>query len=357
MKYPLNKLDNYFLNYNKITEDIKFELFDIDAKDLVMESRIDLIVKYYYISCREKNQNLSFAKELYEKHIEAFTDSTFSEQGNPNKNSIEKYIEVFDNLIDNFKKTGFDSDISIIPVGKNYELLDGSHRTACAVYFNQKVKVIRFPNLSVNYDFKFFKRRLLDDFYLDFIAKEFVVLKSNIRVLFAWPQIAGNRNNKVIEEILEKKQCKVIYRKRLKFNREGLRNLVFQIYKDEPWIGHNKNNFKGVTLKADMCYAKSGHVEIYLVNSTSLKLLAMAKNEMRQYFGVGKSSIHTSDTKKETMEILNFIFDKNYDKLLYNSYKQNLSLKHSWAKYFGRKIRNKYRVTINNIKDIFGKPV
>ncbi|MEK6266347.1 MAG: hypothetical protein N2B06_16505 [Clostridium sp.] len=357
MKYPLDKLDNYFLNYNKITEDMEYEIFDIYAKDMITVNRIDLVVKYYYIECREKNQDLDFAKELYKKHIEAFTDGTFSEQGNSNKNSLEKYIEVFDNLIDDFKVNGYSSDISIIPIGKNYELLDGSHRTACAAYFNQKIKVIRFPNLSVDYGFEFFKWRLLDDFYLDFIANKFAMLKDNIYILIAWPQIAGSNNIKVIDEILEKNQCKVIYRKRLKFNREGLWNLIFQIYKDEPWIGHNKSNFKGITVKTDLCYDKSGCVEIYILNCPYLQSLSMAKDEIRESFGIGKSSIHTSDTKKETTEILNFIFDKNYDEILYNSFQLNRSLKHSWIKYFGRKIRNKYRVSINNIKSILSKPV
>lgn len=357
MKYPLNKLDNYFLNYNKITEDMEYEIFDIYAKDIITVNRIDLVVKYYYIECREKNQNLDFAKELYEKHIEAFSDGTFSEQGNLSKNSIEKYIEVFDNLIDDFKENGFSSDISIIPIGKNYELLDGSHRTACAAYFNQKIKVIRFPNLSVDYGFKFFKRRLLDEFYLDFIAKEFVALKDNIYILFAWPKIAENRNIKVIDRILEKKQCKVIYRKRLKFNREELRSLVFQIYKDEHWIGNNKNNFKGINLKTDLCYDKSGCVEIYILDCSSLELLVMAKEEIRDIFGIGKSSTHSTDTKEETMELINFILDKNFHKLLCNSFQTNRSLKYSWIKYFGRKIRHTYRVTINNIKHIFGKSV
>jgi hypothetical protein len=357
MKYPLNKLDNYFLNYNKITEDMEYEVFDIYAKDIITVNRIDLVVKYYYIECREKNQNLDFAKELYEKHIEVFTDGTFSEQGNLNKNSIERYFEVFDNLIDDFKENGFNADISIIPIGNNNELLDGSHRTACAAYFNQKIKVIRFPNLSVDYGFKFFKMRLLDDFYLDFIAKEFAVIKDNIHILFAWPKIACNRNIKVIDEILEKNQCKVIYHKKLKFCREELWNLIFQIYKDEHWIGHNKNNFKGITLKTDLCYDKNEFVEINILSCPHLQSLTKVKEEIRQYFGIGTSSIHTSDTKKETIEILNFIFEENYDKLLYTNFQQNRRLNRSWIKCIGRKIRNKYRVIINSIKKFLGKPV
>lgn len=184
MRYPFNKLNKYFLKKYKIKEDSEYELFDIYAKNLLTIKRIDLVIKYYYIECREKNKNLEFAREIYIKHIEAFTDGTFTEAGNPDKNSIEKYIEAFDDLIDDFKINGYCSDISIIPIGKDNELIDGSHRTACAAYFNQKIRVMRFSNISVDYGLEFFKRRLLDDYYLYFIAIEYGIIKDDIYVLF-----------------------------------------------------------------------------------------------------------------------------------------------------------------------------
>jgi hypothetical protein len=357
MSNPFRKLDNYFLDYNKITEDTEYGLFDMKAADLITEKRIDLIVKYYYIRCWEKNVNVDFARELYEKHIEAFTDGTFMEQGSTYKKSIENYLEVFNNLIDEFKERGFDSNISIIPIGKNNELLDGSHRTACAAYFNQKIKVIKFPCLSVDYDFKFFKRRLLEDYYLDFIAKEFATIKNNIHILFAWPKIVQSKKLKAVEEILEKRQCKVIYRKKLKFDWEGFRSLIYQIYKDEHWIGCNKNNFKGINVKSELCYDQNGYVELYILDCPSKEVLSMAKQEIRDVFGIGKSSIHATDTKEETIEILNFLLDKNYNELLHNSFEKNRYLKHSWRKIFLKKIRYVYRVSINKIKHIIGKPV
>jgi hypothetical protein len=357
MNETLNKLDKYFLNYNKITANTDYEVFDIDAKELITVQRIDLVVKYYYIQCRENNKNLAFARELYEKHIEAFTDGTFLEHGNNHKNSIDRYIEVFHNLIEEFKKNGFEPNISIIPIGKNYELLDGAHRVACAAYFNQKVRVIRFPAISVDYGIRFFKWRLLDDCYIDFIVREYAALKNTIHLLIAWPQITENRKLDVIQEMLENNQCKVIYRKRLRFSRDELWNLIFQIYKNEHWIGNSKNNFKGITLKTDLCYAQKGEVEIYILDSSSLELLNKAKEKIRDFFSIGKSSIHTTDSKKETMSILMFIFDKNCNRLLNHSVQQYKSLKCSRIRSFARKIRYAYRVTINGTKRLLGKPV
>lgn len=205
MRYPFNKLNNYFLKKYKITENTEYELFDIYAKDLFTTKRIDLAVKYYYIECREKKQNLGFAKELYEKHIEAFTDGTFIEAGNPDKNSIEKYTRTFDDLIDDIRENGYSSDISIIPIGKNNELIDGSHRTACAAYFDQKIRVIRFSEISVDYGFEFFKRRFLDENYLSFIAKKFAMLNEDINISSVWFKISGNKSKK---KSLIKRFCK-----------------------------------------------------------------------------------------------------------------------------------------------------
>lgn len=357
MNETLNKLDKYFLNYNKITSDTDYEVFDINAKELITAQRIDLVVKYYYIQCRENNENLAFARELYEKHIEAFTDGTFLEHGNNHKNSIDRYIEVFHGLIEEFKENGFKPSISIIPIGKNYELLDGAHRVACAAYFNQKIRVIRFPTLSVDYGVKFFKWRLLDDCYMDFIVKEFAALKDTVHLLIAWPKVTESRKLDVIQEMLENNQCKVMYRKRLRFSRDELWNLIFSIYKEEYWIGNSKNNFEGITLKTDLCYDLGGAIEIYIIDSPSLELLNKAKEKIRDFFSIGKSSIHTTDSKKEMMNILMFIFDRNCNRVLNDSVQEYKNLKYYRIRNFVRKIRYTYRVTINKTKRLIGKPV
>ena len=80
--------------------------------------------------------NCKFINELYDKHIEAFSAGSYNEPGNDEKNSIKKYIDTFEVLIKNIKKSGIDETISVIPVGKNNEIMDGAHRTAIASYFN-----------------------------------------------------------------------------------------------------------------------------------------------------------------------------------------------------------------------------
>lgn len=329
----------------------------MEAKELINHKRIDLVVKYYYIKARETGQNLEMAREMYEKHIEAFTDGTFTEQGNKKKNSIDKYLETFHALIEDFRENGFNEEISLIPVGKDNEILDGAHRAACAIYFNKRVKVVRFPHLSVDYGFDFFKRRLLDDFYLDFIAKEYVNLKKEGYVMFVWPKVGTDKNMDYIEKVLNADECTIIYKKRLTVDKSELWNLIFQIYKDEHWIGYKGNKFKSVDDKRNLCYDEGGRLGIYILSCPSTEYLVHQKEKLRAYFGVEKASLHTTDTYEQSIEILDKILDKDHDQLLYEEFINNRDTQFTFKKHLMRKTRYYYRRTIDLIKGLLGRPV
>jgi hypothetical protein len=99
------------------TKDYKIET--IKARDLMVSERIDLIAKYKYIEHKEKGFDMTFVKEVYENHIEAFSLGSFSEPGNNSKDSIEKYLSTFDYLINEIKENGIDQNVSVVPVGAN----------------------------------------------------------------------------------------------------------------------------------------------------------------------------------------------------------------------------------------------
>lgn len=187
-EYPYNLLTDYFITENNITEHTQYEIFEVDARELLVPNRIDLIVKYYYIDCKYRNINLEYAKKLYSDHIEAFSAGRFEEPGSPEKNSIEVYLNDFDNLITDIKKNGFDSRISLVPLGDNNEILDGSHRVSCAAYFNKKVTVIKFKGLKRKFNYEFFRDRLLDRNSLDFIMLNYSLLKSDLYLACIWPR-------------------------------------------------------------------------------------------------------------------------------------------------------------------------
>lgn len=353
----MQRLDAYFRKYNKIDEDFVYDKHTIDPTELINSRRIDVIVKYYYIKSRETGENFEFAKELYGKHIEAFTDGLFEEHGNKEKNTLEKYFEIFDQLIDSFKEVGFDEKLSILPIGSNNELLDGAHRAACAFYFNCPVTVIQFPELSVDYGFDFFRRRLLDGIYLDFIAKEYVSLNEDVDTLIAWPKIGNNKNKQYIQSEIQRQGARIVYQKKFKMNRQVLEDLVFGIYREEHWVGFNLEKFKAVKYKADLCYDEKGYLMVYVLENAGEKKLFEIKETLREYFQVEKSSIHTADTHEESVEIANFLFNQDYEKLLHQNFIERKDVDHTFIRFAHRKLRYLYRKAINHIKKMIGKPV
>lgn len=353
----MDRLDTYFIAYNQIDEQTEYTTFEINPKALINYRRIDLVVKYYYIRAKETGENIEFAQELYKKHIEAFTDGTFQEHGSKEKTSLTKYIEVFDQMIDSFREEGFDAERSVIPIGRNNEILDGSHRTACALYFNSKVKVRKYPSLSADYGFDFFRRRLLDEVYLDFIAKEYVELKSEVATLLVWPRAGTYQNINQVNRELEKREIDVVYKKKLKLDEQVLRQLIYSVYREEHWVGLNPERCKAIDYKTDQCHHPEGFLVIYLLEGISNNQLVEIKEKLREDFQVAKSSVHTADTHQESVDIVNFLFDKNYEEILAQNYYDRKKKGYTLKRSLYRKARYYYRRMINQIKRIIGKPV
>lgn len=340
-KYPYNLLTEYFIDANNITEDTPYSIFEINAKELIVSDRIDLIAKMEYIDFKEKNIKCNFAKELYIKHIEAFSNGTYTEPGTSEKNTINKYLEQFDKLIDNIKNDGFDPKISLIPVGRNNEILDGAHRTSTAAYFNKKVTVIKFPTLSRKFDYDFFKDRLLEEEYLDHLVNKYCTLKENVYIACIWPRANYDSYVKKINDIIQDR-CKVICSKEVKLSYNGLRNFMIQIYGHQSWV-KKEDNFSGVVSKVDNCYEKDRSMIVYVLENDSFDEILALKQEVRKFVGLEKHSIHITDNQLESIQTLNLLFNKN------SIYHLNISIPDKYAK-FNNKIKiYKEKIKKNNL--------
>lgn len=83
-------LGKYFCDTYNIDLTKQYKIEYINARELLVPGRIDLIAKYKYIEAKEKGYNCKFINELYDKHIEAFSAGSYNEPGNDEKNSIKK---------------------------------------------------------------------------------------------------------------------------------------------------------------------------------------------------------------------------------------------------------------------------
>lgn len=332
-----SRLTDYFCQQNNIDHNAIYEMEKIDANQLITKDRIDLVAKLKYIEYREKGYDLTFIKELYTAHIEAFSHGTFIEPGNDDKNSIDKYFETFDSLIDDIKNRGFDETISVIPVGSNNAIMDGAHRVAIAAYFNLKVPIIYFNNISVTYDTKFFQDRLLDKKYIDYLVTEYCKMKKNVYFVCVWPKAKGQLQREKMNFLINE-SCEIIYKKNIKLNYDGLKSLIIQIYSGQDWIGCIQNDFSGARNKVNACYDNSEIITVYVLECESFDKVLKLKRNIGDVFNTGNDSIHIADTQFDTIRIANLLLNQNSVNFL-NAGKPN------YYTQFNRKI-NKFKASL-----------
>ncbi len=183
MDNHLTLLTEYFVRENNIDKNRDYSVEMVPARNLICGDRFDLMAKWIYIDAYEKKQNTSIATHIYMDNINAFSCGTFSESGTEEKNTFSKYVECFEELIEDIKKNGFNPEKSLIPVGANNTICDGAHRVAVAAYFNKNVWIIRFPQLVRNYDYIFFRRRLMCDISMGYMAINYARVKDESSLL------------------------------------------------------------------------------------------------------------------------------------------------------------------------------
>lgn len=313
-------LGESFCLVHSIPENNEYTLEYMPARDLLTSQRIDLIAKYKYVEFYEKGYDLTFVKSVYINHISAFSFGTYTEFGEEErKDTIEKYLSIFHDLIASIKKNGVQESISAIPLGKDNVILDGAHRTAIAAYFNQIVPVIRFKNMQANFGPDFFKKQYLDDEIIDYLISEYCKLKKDVYAAVIWPK-AQQRH--LINEILNMLNSfgGMIYKKNVVLNYNGMRNLLIQAYEQHPWVGTPENHFKGILSQVNGCWDKNGTLTFVLFENCTLDEIVKLKEKIRDLSGLGNYAMHSTDNQKETLLLVNLLNNKNTLHLLNYGY-------------------------------------
>lgn len=310
MTLPVHLLSDNFVKTNHITEDMPFEIQEIKASSLLCPERFDLAAKIAYIEARENGADMTFARELYRKHIEAFSEGSFTEPGDENKTSLDQFFAAFDALIDDYKEYGFQAEKSLVPMGANNIILDGAHRTACAIYFGGTVTTIAFPQLKVNFDYRYFRSRRLSEEMLEYMAVVYSRYAPRpVYMACLWP--AANREKRPGAVRLIEAEHGIVYDTSIALTKAGLRNFMLQIYQQQDWIGTAENHFAGVMGKVDACFAPNSPIETILFEGGELENVLRMKERIRNIFNLDKHSIHVSDSNEETRLMAALLFSEN----------------------------------------------
>lgn len=310
-----NLIGDFICEVYGIDDTKEYEIEYIEAKKLLVSNRLDLIAKYKYVEMRDEGTEIPFIMDLYKKHIEAITCGSCSEWGNDNKNSLEKYIGTFDELIQSIKKSGVDSNISVIPVGVGDAILDGAHRVAIAAYYNLTIPIVRIENITAVNDAEFFKNNLLSDEMIEYLVTEYCKIAGDTYAVCFWPKATDNNKRKIAEKLIND-VSHVVYKKELDLSFNGIRNLMIQIYCTHDWMGDIDKHFPGASDKADWCYDANGKLTLFIIEGCTLTEVLKLKEGIRNIFNLQNHSVHITDTKRESIQIANLLMNKNSVDLL-----------------------------------------
>ena len=303
-------ISSYFLDAWGIDAGMMLETETISPKRLLSANRFDLACKLYYIDCLEKGTDTAFAKELYQAHIEAFSDGAFIEPGLNSKNSIQDYFEVFDRLIAEIRTNGFDLSKSVVPVGGDDVILDGSHRVAIAIYYNIPLTVVRVPGRSCNYDYAYFRERGLREAYLDFMAYQFIRFADQVYTACLWPAAYDEKKLAIADRMI-RNSARVVYQKEAFLNYHGVEQLMITFYKSMAWTGSIENAYSGVASKAMDCFRRNAPTTVYVITGASLEQVLELKQRIRDLYAIENSSVHITDTHAEAIETGEMLLHQN----------------------------------------------
>lgn len=309
LKEQFEKLDHCYYDF-KI--DSRCEELYIDASELIKPERFDLYAILLYIDHKVKGVNTQYAKSVYKERTRTMTGYRLSEPENPLKNSFDDFLNVLDNLIEDFKNGNFDVERTLIPVDKNNVLLDGAHRTSVAAYFRKKVKILKFLDIDYTHvTSDFLREAVIPEKTLDAMALESVNWHDDLYMLFLWPK--AFLQPKVLKQAISKieKETNIVFRKRTKLSYNAIRNLMIQIYGHMDWIGSIEDDFSTTYVKADQVWDQNCMCYFFLIEAPSCDYVLKLKSEIRDMFGIELASMHSTDNMRETRIAANAIYNPN----------------------------------------------
>ena len=315
--YPFNLLTDYFVRENHIDTTKEYEIVSVPARTLICPNRFDLMAKWIYIDALEKGGGIEFAKSVYRDNINAFSCGTFTEYGTESKNSFEIYLEQFDEIIKDIKNNGFDSGKSLVPVGAGNVICDGAHRVTVAAYYNKNVTIIRFPDLTRRYNYGYFRRFLMSDINMGYMATMYSRIMPDCYMACLWP-IAGRKKIADVTDLISG-YGDIIYSQDVYLTYRGICNFMTHCYGHQAWTGNIDNHFSGVEACASGCYDSRYPVHTYLFQCKNFNHVLHLKQEIRSIFGLGNHSVHIGDNSEETLMMTRLLYNPNSVPVLINA--------------------------------------
>lgn len=270
----------------------------------VTSNRLDIGFRLLYLELIGSYSTL--AEEIYYHDIRAQSLGTLVDPDNSNKNSFDKFKEVFKSIVHSIKREGFDSSKTLIPVSLSGSILNGGHRLSACLYTGEDVWIVRTGLPSISCDYNYFYNRSVPVFIIEMAVLKILEFAKNTHIAFLWP--SGKENWSITEQLFTNE----IYKKDIDLTFRGAFNLLYLCYRHMDWVGNENNNFAGIQQKRLECFPQSLTVRMIIYQEPAgIIQTQKLKNKIREINGVGFSSIHITDTKEEIESISSFVLNCN----------------------------------------------
>lgn len=290
-------------HFHKELKDEVYKVRIIEPETFLTYNRLDIAFKLLYLEYINACEKL--AMQIYDEHLHALTLGKYVEPGSPEKNSLAKFVSEFRRIHERVVQDGFDQSKSLIPLASDGSILNGAHRLASAIHENKPVACVEINSTPHPYDYQFFYSRDVPQAHIEMAVSKYVETANNVYVALIWPSAAG------LDEEIKESIPNIVYRKEVKLNPVGARNLLIKVYHTEPWLGAIDNDFKGVEGKLIECFKNFNPLRVVAFQADMFDQVLEIKNKIRALFDIDKHSIHITDTKDEAIRISRLLFNEN----------------------------------------------
>ncbi len=285
----------------------------IPAHRLLTPYRFDIAAKYLYAMHREKSVASIFAEQVYSEHLRVWNGL---HELDPVKHGLAAYQESFHEILDSIKTVGFDLQKSPVPVGRSLSPINGGHRIAACLLHGRDVscRVVDEGLDTHNYNYLYFRNREahvqggLAPAFSNAIALEYCRLKRETYAVLVFPAATG-RHLEIFDILLT--HGHIAYEKEFFLGKAARLNLVRTVYAGEPWLGTEATAYNGANAKASLCFDGDGPLRLFIFETHDPEEAVRAKHEIRELFGIDKSSVHINDTHEETLRIVEALLNTN----------------------------------------------
>lgn len=281
-----------------------------DSMDLFLQQeRFDLIFKYLYAK-----DPCPFNKMAYLESIRAFNGyfELNPSDGVP-KNSAEDFIGSYEKLIKSIQDNQFKDNLPPVPIGRNGEITDGAHRLSACAAFGCPICVCIDSDNSESYPYSFFRRKGMNEKVMDYGALKYVELNPNSYIVNLH-SVTNPEKDTEVETIL-RKYGKIYYKKNVNLTFNGCVNLKRISYgsfweSDSSWIGNQDNHYIGAQRHAEKSFGRFP-LRVYVFCCDSIEDVRIAKEKIREIYGIGNHSVHINDTHTEAEWLAKTYFNEN----------------------------------------------